>query len=287
MKKAIKRLLFIAFSLVILINLSGCAKLYRDGNLQDIYPINTKYFWDRFFIQPIAWLLDLFTTKTGSYALGILITTIIVRTILTPIYTKSNDMSIKMNKIQPEIQKIQQKYAGKTDPDSRNRMQQEMMKLYKDNNINMFAGCLMPFLQMPVFLAMYNAVVKTPVTYNYSLSVTNMLGIDLSKPGPIYFLPVIVGITAYLLQYISTFGMSEEAKNNPTIKTMNWMMPGMMFVFAFSQSSALSLYWIVGNIYSTLQIIVVKKPFKRKDKDGEDKPKKIKAKPIKNPLIKD
>ncbi len=268
MKKKLTRILLLSFSFIMLLNLSGCAKIYKNGKMDQIYPLKyDQYFWDRVFVQPIAWLLDFFTSQFGSYALAILLTTIVVRTILTPIYTKSNDTSAKMQVIQPDLKRIQEKYAGKTDPESRNKMQFEMMKLYKDNNINLLAGCLMPFLQMPVFLAMYNAVVKVPVTYNYAAESLIFLGLNLSKPGPVYFLPILVGITAYLLQYISMYGLSEEAKNNPTMKMMTWMMPGMMFVFAFSQSSALSLYWIVGNIYSTLQIIVVKKPFKRK-KDG-------------------
>ncbi len=281
MKKKYARILSLSFSLIMIFHLSGCAKIYKDGDFTQIYPLNYEdYFWDRVFVQPIAWLLDLITSNTGSFALAILLTTIVVRTILFPVYTKSNDTSIKMQAIQPEVKKIQEKYAGKTDPESRNKMQFEMMKLYKDNNVNMFAGCLMPFLQMPVFLAMYNAVVKVPVTYGYDPSSLQFLNINLSKPGPVYFLPILVAGTAILLQYISMYGLSADAKNNKTMKMMMWLMPGMMFVFSFSQASALSLYWIVGNIYSTLQIIVVKKPFK-KDKDDnvvDAKYKEVKSK---------
>ncbi|HEY8364976.1 MAG TPA: YidC/Oxa1 family membrane protein insertase [Haloplasmataceae bacterium] len=271
MKKKIMRVLFFGLSLVMLLNLSGCAKIYHDGNMNDIYPLNYNYVWDSIFVRPFAWLLDFFTSTTGSYALGILITTIVVRTILTPIYTRTNDVSAKMQSIQPEVQKIQAKYAGKTDPDSRNRMNYEIMQLYKENNVNMFAGCLMPFIQMPVFLAMFNAVVKVPVTFNYTKNTLLFLGfLDLSKPGPIYFLPLLVGVTAYILQKISMMGLDPAARNNSTMKTMTWLMPGMMFVFSFSQASALSLYWVFGNIYSTLQIIVFKKPFKKRDNNDKN-----------------
>lgn len=280
MKKKVTRFILFSFSLLVILNVSGCAKIYRDG-FQDIYPLNyDKYFWDRIFVQPIAWLLDLFTSNWGSYGLAILLTTIIVRTILTPIYTKSNDMSEKMKKIQPEIQKIQQKYAGKTDPESRNKMSFEMMKLYKDNDVHMLSGCLMPFLQMPVFLAMYNAVVKVPVTYGYAAKSLKFLHLNLSLPDPYYILPILVGVTAYVLQKISMYGLSDEAKENSTMRMMTWLMPGMMLVFSFSQASALSLYWVFGNIYSTLQIIVVKKPFKR-NKDDKDTAVKAKYKEVK------
>jgi len=265
-------------------NLSGCAKVYKGKNMKEIYPLNYDYFWDRIFVQPIAWLLDIITSNTGSYAIGIVLATIIIRTILFPIYTKSNDTSTKMQVIQPQVKQINEKYAGKTDPDSRNKKQFEIMKLYKDNNVNMLAGCLMPFLQMPIFLAMYNAVVKVPVTYNYTESNLTFLGLlNLSKPGPVYFLPILVAGTAILLQYVSMYGLTPEAKNNPTMKMMMWLMPGMMFVFSYSQATALSLYWIVGNIYSTLQIIFVKKPFK-KDKDNnvvEAKFKEVKSSNVK------
>ena len=265
--KVIKFTLFF-FSLIVLLNISGCANIYKKGTTE-IYPLNYDYFWDKVFVQPIAWLLDITTSNIGSYALGILITTIIVRTILTPIYTKSNLMSTKMQELQPEIKKIQDKYVGRTDPDSRSKMSFEVMKLYKDNNVNMFAGCIMPFLQMPVFFAMYNAVVKVPVTFNYPANKLSFLGIILSKPDPTYVLPILVGITAYLLQKISMMGLTPEARNNQTMKMMMWLMPGMMLLFSFSQASALAFYWIVGNIYSTIQIIVFKKPFKRKkDNDG-------------------
>ncbi|QVK17889.1 YidC/Oxa1 family membrane protein insertase [Mycoplasmatota bacterium] len=268
MKKLFTRILLLSFSFMMIINLSGCAKVYKGKNMKEIYPLNYDYFWDRVFVQPIAWLLDFITDNTGSFALAILLTTIIVRTILFPIYTKSNDTSLKMQAIQPEIKKLNEKYAGKTDPESRNKQQIEMMKLYKDNNVNMLAGCVMPFLQMPIFLAMYNAVVKVPVTFGYTASRLSFLGLDLSKPGPFYFLPILVATSAVLLQFISMYGLTAEAKSNPTMKMMMWLMPGMMFVFSFSQASALSVYWIVGNIYSTLQIILVKKPFK-KNKDND------------------
>jgi YidC/Oxa1 family membrane protein insertase len=269
MKKRLTRFLLFAFSLIIVINVSGCAKIYREGNTGEIYPLNyDDYFWDRVFVQPVAWLLNFFTSSWGSYALAILLTTLIVRTLLMPVYTKSNDMSKKMQLIQPDIKKIQEKYAGKTDPESRNKMSFEMMKLYKDNDVHMFLGCLMPFLQMPVFLAMYNAVVKAPVTYNYKASNLTFLHLNLSQPDPYYILPILVGITMFVLQQISMYGLSPEAKNNSTMKIMLYFMPIMMLMFSFTQASALSLYWVIGNIYSTLQIIIFKNPFKKNKDDN-------------------
>ncbi len=269
MKKTFKRIMFLSFSLILLVNLSGCAKVIN-SKTHGVYPLNYTYFWDRIFVQPVAVTMYYISNHMGGfYAVGIILTTIIIRTILFPVYTKSNDTQVRMQAIQPESKKIQEKYAGKTDPDSRNKMQFEMMKLYKDNNVNMLAGCLMPFLQMPVFLAMYNAVVKLPVTDKYKGLNQSFLWLNLSAKDPYWILPILVAVTAILLQYISMYGLSPEAKNNPTMKMMMWLMPGMMFVFSFTQVASLSLYWIIGNIYSTLQIIVVKRPFK-KDKETDN-----------------
>lgn len=269
MKKLVKRIMFLSFTLLLFINLSGCAKVYKDMKTMEIYPINYDFFWDKWFIRPIAETMYYITDHAaGSFALGIIITTIIIRTILFPIYTKSNNTSTKMQEIQPEMKKIQAKYAGKTDPDSKNKMQFEIMKLYKDNNVNMLAGCLMPFLQMPIFLAMYNTVVKLPASFpnRFTNLHTEFLWLDLSQTDSYYILPILVGVTSYLMQYITMYGLSEDAKKNPTMKMMTWLMPAMMLIFSFSQASALSLYWIIGNIFSTLQIIFVKRPFRKEAK---------------------
>ncbi len=269
MKKNLKRIVFLSVTLLLFINVSGCAKVYKDMKTMDVYPINYDFFWDKWFIRPIAETMYFITDHAaGSFAVGIIITTILVRTILFPVYTKSNNTSAKMQEIQPQMKKIQEKYAGKNDPDSKNKMQFEIMKLYKDNNVNMLAGCLMPFLQMPVFLAMYNTVVKLPASFpnRFTNIKTQFLWLDLSHTDTYFIMPILVGVTSFLMQQITMFGLSEEAKKNPTMKMMTWLMPGIMLIFSFSQASALSLYWVIGNIFSTLQIILVKKPFKKEAK---------------------
>jgi YidC/Oxa1 family membrane protein insertase len=268
MKNNFKRLSMALFALFIMVSLSGCGAVQgKDGQINKI----DGGIWDTVFVKPVSLVLDFITTNSDkifgkeSFAVGIIITTIIVRTILFPVYTKTNNTSTKMQEIQPELKKIQDKYANKQDPESRQRMQMELMQVYKDNNVNMLAGCFMPFLQMPVFMAMYHAVARTPVTYGYvdNPEKLEFLWVSLNQVDKTYILPIIVALTAVLLQYITMYGMSPEAKNNPTMKMMMYIMPGMMLVFSISQVSALSLYWIAGNIYSTLQTIFVKKPFKK------------------------
>jgi len=119
---------------------------------------------------PIAWMMHgIGSALGGSYFWGIVFTTLIVRTIAWPIYSRTNSMQVNMQLIQPEMTKIQQKYAGRTDPESRQRMSQEMQKLYKKYHVNPL-GCIFPMLiQFPLFMAMYETVRRiqaSTITYS-------------------------------------------------------------------------------------------------------------------------
>ncbi|MDI6452203.1 YidC/Oxa1 family membrane protein insertase [Peloplasma aerotolerans] len=229
-------------------------------------------FFDWILVIPVAFLMNFFGSLMGnSFAIGILFTTLVVRTIAWPIYAKSNDMSIKMNLAQPDMQRVQAKYATKKDPQSQQQQQMEMMQVYKKHGINVL-GCLFPFLQMPIFIAMYGVVRRITIEggmYTEGVSNTNFLGINLAntQDGIIgMVLAGIVGGTMYLLQKISMKKPSyakNTAKHNPnpqaaqTEKTMKFVSYFMVIMMAFAsyQSNALALYWIFGNIYSLGQTL--------------------------------
>lgn len=113
---------------------------------------------------PFAWLMGSIGKALGdSYFWGIVFTTLIVRTIAWPIYSKQNSTSVKMQLIQPEMERIQRKYSGRRDPESQQRMQQETMKLYKKYKMNPFGCMFTMFLQFPIFMAMYECVKRIQV----------------------------------------------------------------------------------------------------------------------------
>ncbi len=240
-------------------------------------PISSKdaNWFDYILIIPVAFIMQLFAGLMGNnFALGILFTTIIIRTLAWPIYARTNDMSMKMSLAQPEINKLQNKYALKKDPQSQQMMQMEMMQLYKKYGIG-FTGCLMPFLQMPIFIAMYRVVMRIPLVggmYAEQVSNTKFLGIDLASGGADGFniisliLAVVVGGTMFLLQRIAqkkpsyaknTGSQNKNPQAEQTQKTMrfvSYFMVLMMAVFAY-QSNALALYWVFGNAYSIGQTV--------------------------------
>ncbi|MFA6801783.1 MAG: membrane protein insertase YidC [Acholeplasmataceae bacterium] len=240
--------------------------------------VETANWFDYILVIPIAFVMQLFAGIFGnSFAAGIIFTTIIVRTLAWPIYAKSNDMTMRMSLAQPDIQRIQQKYATKKDPQSQQMMQMETMQVYKKNKIGA-TGCLMPFLQMPIFIAMYRVVLRITLEggmYTDKVAKTTFLGINLSAGSQGLLsasgiLAVIVGATMYVLQkiaqkkpsYAKNTGMqnksSQAQQTEKTMKMVSYFMVIMMATFAYS-NNALALYWVVGNIYSIGQTVVNRK----------------------------
>ncbi len=249
------------------------------GLFQSTYttPIGVRSgFWEWIIIQ-----LGYFTFYASSlfglltthyYWLGLLIMTLVVRTLGWPIYAKSNDMTIKMQEAQPEIAKVQEKYRGRKDQASQQRMQMETMEIYKKYKINFF-GCLMPLLQMPIFIAMYQVVQRFPRTeasfFNGGTSVfmnTNFLWTNLGNTAWLPNLPlaILVGILMFLSQWFmqhKTKKMQEkqhyyqDPKSQQSQKTMKYFMYFMviMMVYIAIGNAGIAFYWIIGTAYQLFQ----------------------------------
>lgn len=275
-----------------------------DDRLMEAEPVSFKArtvgeffgsFWNNIFIFPVAWLLYQISNLCGGYyIIGLLLTTLLVRTLGWPIYAKSNNMSQKMSELQPELQKIQEKYAGRNDADSQRMMQMEQAQLYKKNKIGI-GGCLAPFLQFPIFMAVYNAISRLPYTKaiegsRYTLNWANELngslfGVNLFEDrngggsnqliGVIVLVLLVVG-TQILSQFLSqqrakkaqekrqedipayrrqSYNQTQNQSQN-TMKYMLWFMIFMMGSFVWTSKAGLGVYWFIGNIYSVVQMFV-------------------------------
>jgi YidC/Oxa1 family membrane protein insertase len=182
-----------------------------------------------------------------SYGLAIILFTLIIRLLLLPLNIKQTRSQAKMQEIQPEVQKIQQKY--KNDPQ---KSQQEMMKLYKEHGANPLSGCLPLLIQMPVLFAMY-----------YAFNQLQLQGIrflwlkDLSMPDKTYILPVLSTATTYLSSLmIMPKGDNPQAKQTSTMNTGMAIMMGFM---SLNFKSALVLYWVINNLIQMGQTYAMKK----------------------------
>lgn len=256
-------------------DISTILQVRVDGG-EDPIRWETSNWWNKISSYPIGFLAGFFGSLiNNSFAIGILITTIIIRTLAWPIYAKSNAMSGKMAEMQPEAQKIEAKYALRQDPQSQQRKQMEMAQLYKKYGVGL-SGCLMPFLQMPIFIAMYQVVRRVSLaggTFASKVSNTMFLGfIDIADDTTIwrFVFAAIVGITMYVLQKLSAkrpegqkktgthVKSDQQQQQEKTTKIMMVVMIGIMVLTATS-STALGFYWIIGNLYSLLQTYVTRK----------------------------
>lgn len=252
-------------------------------------------FWSHLFnnliVFPIGWLMQAVSHLLGgSYFLGLLIVTLLVRTLGWPIYAKTNDMSLKMSLMQPEIQKLEAKYANRQDPESQRMKQMEQMQLYKKYKVGV-GGCLMPFLQFPIFMGVYRAVSRMvytdgtiPGTQDWVSDLnTKIFGVDLFQPkgefGTLQFWGIIVILVIVVGTQIAHQIMSDRRQKkqqlerqadvpeyrrqavsqNDQAKTMKYMMYFMIFMmamFVWQSAAGLGVYWCIGNVYSIVQTII-------------------------------
>ena len=247
--------------------------------------------FNNFLVFPIGWLLQAVSRIFGGYyIIGLLIVTLLIRTIMMPVYNSTNNMSLKMQLMQPDLQKLEAKYANKNDQESQQAKQMEQMRIYKKYKMG-FGGCFSMLLQFPVFMGVYQAVSRLQLTDgticnspNWVKGLkTNFLGVDLFTTrgeawsgqfwGIIVILILVVG-TQFLQQILTqkiqkaTYAKSQQnipeyrrqamqqTQNNSSMKFMMYFMILMMGVFVFQSAAGLGIYWLIGNFYSLIQMLL-------------------------------
>lgn len=242
-----KKRIYLLIGLVLLVSLlTGCTEFNQ--------PITSesKGFWNEFIVYPlsqlIVWVADF---AGGSFGISIVIVTIIIRLLILPLMVKQIKSSKAMQALQPEMKKLQKKYSSK-DQATQQKLQQETMALFQKHGVNPLSGCFPILIQMPILVGFYHAISRTR-----AIAEDNFLWFDLGAPDPIYLLPLIAGVTTFIQQKISMAGTSNQ---NPQMAMMLWIMPIMIIIFAVSFPAALSLYWVVGNIFSIAQTHFIKGP---------------------------
>ena len=225
--------------------------------------------WDKVFVLPLATFITfLYNILSQNLGFAIILATAIIRLILMPLYSKSNKSMAVMQEIQPEMQKIQKKYENKKDQASQAKMQTEMMDLYKKYNYNPMMGCILPFLQMPVFLAFYQAISRHPLIKDAAAA--EFFGINLGATGtmPNYILAFILAGLTILSQRMMNKNMASSAQQNQTsnmmMKVMTYYFPFAMFSITIGTPFAFGLYFLTGQIMTIVQYLIFKKPQAKK-----------------------
>ncbi|MEW6680026.1 MAG: membrane protein insertase YidC [bacterium] len=189
--------------------------------------------------------LVFFYKLIGNYGVAIILLTLIVKVLLHPLTRTNFKMMKKMQAIKPHIDKLREKHK-----DDHETIQKEMMRLYKEHNVNPFGGCLPLILQIPIFFALYSALDKGIELRGAPF----VLWIkDLSLKDPYFVLPILMGLTMFIQQKMT------PSTQDPSTEKMMLIMPLVMTFLFLSFPSGLVLYWLVQNILTIFEHWLIEK----------------------------
>ena len=222
------------------------ATLYMGPKVQDyleaVAPnlrLTVDFGWLWFIANPLFWLLDQIHSLIGNWGWSIVLLTIVVKLALWPLSAKAYKSMARMRKLGPEMQRLKEQYG-----DDRQKMSQEMMKLYRDEKVNPLGGCLPILVQMPVFLALYWTLMES-VELRHSPFFFWIQ--DLSVKDPYFVLPLIMGLTMFIQMKLN------PTPPDPMQARVMQLMP-VVFTFMFLWFPAgLVLYWVTNNTLGILQ----------------------------------
>ncbi|BCL59410.1 membrane protein insertase YidC [Desulfomarina profundi] len=217
--------------------------------------------WFDVIAKPTLWLLNKFYSVFGNYGIAIILVTILFKVLFWPITQKGMKSMKNMQKLQPKMAKIKEKY--KDDP---TRMNQEVMSLYKTYKVNPLGGCLPMVLQIPVFFALYKVLLQSIELRHapFMLWITDLsapdrlyLGFDIPYLGGFPVLTVLMGASMFLQQKMS------PSTADPTQAKIMMFLP-LIFTFMFIKfASGLVLYWFINNLLSILQQVIINRETKK------------------------
>ncbi|MFQ5543280.1 MAG: membrane protein insertase YidC [Nitrospiria bacterium] len=199
----------------------------------------------RLIAKPIFYLLRFFYGFTHNYGVAIILVTIMVKVIFFPITRKSMKSMKEMSALQPKIAEIRKKWAK-----DKEKMNLELMGIYKKEKVNPLGGCFPMLIQIPVFISLYN-ILYTIIDLRHApffLWVT-----DLSAKDPYYVLPIVMGGTMFLQQY-----MQPTTMDSTQAKVMQFL-PVIYTYFFLDFPSGLVLYWLVNNLLTIGQQYLINK----------------------------
>ena len=238
----------------------------KDSNILDTYEDSgITYFgkaiswgWFEIFEKPILWLLRTLNGLVGNFGVAIILLTVIIRGLMFPIAQKQFASMAAMKAVQPKMKEIQERYK-----DDKQRQQQEIMKLYKDEKVNPLAGCLPLIIQIPIFFALYKVLVLA-IEMRHEPFVLWIR--DLSAPDPAHVLnffgmlpydvpsflaigplAILLGITMWL-----TFKLNPSAMD-PVQQQMFAIMPWILMFVMAPFAAGLLLYWVTSNLLTLAQ----------------------------------
>jgi YidC/Oxa1 family membrane protein insertase len=187
-----------------------------------------------------------------NWGWAIIILTLLINILLLPLRVKTMQSALKMQRIQPQMDAIKERYKKyKINDPKRNEMNMEIMKLQKDNGVNMFGGCIPTLVQLPLLFAFFSMLPKV-----VELRHAHWAWIpDLTAPDPLFIIPIVMVVSQFLMQfYTPSPGVDPQQQ-----KMMAFMMPLVTGYFVLTYGAGLGLYWAVGNFFGIAQQLIMNK----------------------------
>ena len=218
--------------------------------------------WEWLFVKPLAYLILKLGQVVGNLGVSLILIGLAIRLILLPFTIKSSKQTFNMRKAQPEIEKIERKYRNRTDNESLMAKSQETMMIYKKYKVNPMVGCLMAFIQIPLFFAFLQAIYRTPAIYeetllSFDLGMTPVTGIQ--SGNYLYLLLLILIAISTYFSFRQTMSQTPQA-NPEAAKQMKIMLYVMLVIVVYASLSlptALAFYWIVTYAFIAIQNIII------------------------------
>lgn len=201
-----------------------------------------------FLSNGIRWIIEILYKLVHNYAIAIILLTLGLKLITEPLTRMQFKSTVDMQKLQPQLAKLKAKYPSKDDA---KQLNDETMKLYKDNNVNLFSGCLPLLVQWPVFLALFTAINNYSPFNNAAFLWAPALSLP-SSALPLatrFIMPLIVGASTYV-QSITSFIPGQDRSQTAML---TYFMPILLAYWAYGFSIALALYWALFSLFSAAQ----------------------------------
>lgn len=194
--------------------------------------------------QPLFTFLQFIHSLVGNWGFSIILITIVVKGAMYPLTKAQYESMAKMRALKPKMDALKERYG-----DDKQKMQQAMMEMYKKDKVNPMGGCFPLLLQMPIFLALYWVLLES-VELRHADFIFWIT--DLSVKDPYFVLPILTGLSMYLLQKLQPMTMTDPMQQ----KIMQFM-PVAMSLFFFIFPAGLVLYWLISNIITLIQAKII------------------------------
>ena len=217
--------------------------------------------WTSIFVKPLAWLIIQIGNLVNNYGLAVIIATLLIRLVVMPITKKTAVQSENMKLAKKDLDRLEKKYANRTSQEDQMQKAQEMMIIYKKFNINPMSGCLLVFIQLPLFFAFLEAINRVPAIFEnkfLGLQMGTSAWIGISNGNYLYIILIVLIIGTTYFSFKNTLkDQATQAANQ-----MKFTIYFMLFFIAMASitlPTAIAIYWITSSLFTIVQNEIVKR----------------------------